>query len=190
MSVEKFKYCPVRDCMMGADGMPMLNQAERAGEPCMPYVFGDIADHTWNGIQINGRAGQRELRKSHGMVPFEPISKHARKMPKRDFNQQDDHWQDWLKLTREDVAEGAGTTAEKVLTEQAARKAEGSLRERVKLKAAGKQDESPRTTIHGPVNNPTIKTVAAYEERKPEIKSEVREFVARRAADRSKSSMR
>lgn len=184
----KYKYDKERGCMVDVDGFPMLNQAERAaaerGELCAPMIMSDIPDHVWNGKVIRGRAGQRELRKTDGVIPYEPISQHCRAMPKKAYDPNCDHWQSWRQSVRDKVAEGAGTTRKAVEEEMAARKAAGSLRNKVKLKAEGKKDTSIRTTIHGDVNNPRVSSTAACDEKRITISPEVREYAARRAEEK------
>jgi hypothetical protein len=157
MAGTRYHYNPVTNEMEDDDGFPMLNQLERAREPQAPMVMGDIPDHQINGQIVNGRSGQRELRKTHGLIPYERISDNVRKMPMRDYNKKDDHWQDWEKLTKEKVAEKAGTTPEAFELEKKARKEFGSLRQRVKDKADGKPvSREPKIQI-----SPEIRQYAA-----------------------------
>lgn len=57
----KYRYDPERDCMVGEDGMPMLNQAERERPPQCPKVFGDIEGYRSpiDGSWIEGRRARR-----------------------------------------------------------------------------------------------------------------------------------
>lgn len=98
---------------------------------CVPMVIKDVEPHVFRGHYIGSRQAQRDLAKREGFVPFEPVGE-AATMPKAEFNKRDDNWQAWLSETKDKVAKRAGLDAKTVETEMAARKAAGSLRERVK----------------------------------------------------------
>lgn len=62
------------------DGMPLLNQAERAGEPCAPMVVRDVPEYESpvTGEPIGSRSTEREHMKKHDALPWGDYSVNAR----------------------------------------------------------------------------------------------------------------
>lgn len=60
--------------IVDADGMPMLNQYELAGEPCAPQVMRDTAEYQSpiDGRLITSRSHRREDLKRNGCIEMDP----------------------------------------------------------------------------------------------------------------------
>lgn len=117
------------------DGLPLLNQEERARPLAAPMIIGDVDPHLFRGHYIGTRGDQRDLQKRDGWVRYEPTGD-AIGMPKQPFDERSDRWGGWLQDTKAKVAERAGLDSKTLETEAKARKAFGSTRE--KLAAEGR----------------------------------------------------
>lgn len=177
--MKRYRYNPETNEMEDDDGRPMLTEEERNRPPPRVQIIKDLEPHMVGSTYVGSRAAQRELAKTQDLVPFERVSKYARAMPTSIYDPRDDKWQQYMKDTKEKVAASSGLEV-KEAEEIAAKKSNGSLREKIKLKQAGKVDTTPRTTIHGEVSNPIVKTVAAHKEERIKIRPEIRERVAAR----------
>lgn len=103
--------------------------------PQSPMIISDIQPHMFGDTYIGSRSSQRELAKTKGYVPFERVSKWSRRMPKAQYDEKNDNWQQFMSDVKDSVAKGVGSTKESVQLEQQARKAKGSLKEKVKPRA-------------------------------------------------------
>lgn len=97
----------------------------------------DILPHMFRGTYIKSRSDLADLRARTGYIPFEPIGE-CTTMPKTNYSDTDDNWQSWMSETKEKVASRAGLDAKTLETEKKARKAYGSLRDKIKQREAAK----------------------------------------------------
>ena len=68
MTRTTYKF--VEGDLVDRDGFPLLNQYERAAEPCMPYVMSDIPEYKnmVDGGIIGSRSEHREFLRKNGLV--------------------------------------------------------------------------------------------------------------------------
>ena len=69
----KYRYDPERDCMVGEDGLPMLNQAQRAAPPVAAMVISDTQPPLAS--MTNGKVydSKSELRKEYRRAGVQEI---------------------------------------------------------------------------------------------------------------------
>jgi transposase len=98
-----------------ASGEPMVIPARRG--VCRPMIMTDVPAHVApGGIYVGGRAAQRELSKTSGLVPYERIGD-MRDAPPGKYDAKCDKWKSWLHDKKRTAAKKAGLDADSLKTE-------------------------------------------------------------------------
>jgi hypothetical protein len=100
------------------DRMPGLDPKWK---PVAPMIMKDIEAHVApGGVYVGGRASQRELAKTHGLLPYERVGA-MQTAPRGKYDPKCDKWKGWLKGQRDTAAVKAGLDPESQKKEKAVR---------------------------------------------------------------------
>lgn len=72
-------------------------------QPTTPMIIRDIPAHLApGGVYVGGRSAQRELEKTHNLIPYERVG-HMRSAPTTTYDSKCERWQQWSRDRREEV---------------------------------------------------------------------------------------